>query len=394
MGSNVGAAGTPPQIPWYTHPRFNILKRHIGSPPGSPPPIGTRPEPSRSYINAAYYPSWRVYKNEPPSCMKLNMISHVFYAFARLKTDGTVTLLDEYADCKKKVDGANGCLQAFREHKTQYPHLKVILSIGGGNEECSGPFAQMAANPTSRNTFGLSAREMVLAHGLDGIDIDWEHPSDSCQGNDYVSMLTVLREYLPRPFLLTTALPTGEWCLKHINLKAAQEYLDFINLMAYDFSGHWVGVSGHQSQLYTPSEPHNASAANSGDKAVNYMVSKGVPKHKIILGIPAYGRSFLGCTDIGQKFSETGGIDGTFNYKDLPRPGATEHYDITIGAAYSIGGDGGFVTYDNHHSVIQKAAYVKQNGLGGVFYWTGTADCHNDPERSLIEASFRAFNTR
>ena len=33
-------------------------------------------------INAVYYPNWRVYRQQPPSSMNLDFITHIFYAFA------------------------------------------------------------------------------------------------------------------------------------------------------------------------------------------------------------------------------------------------------------------------------------------------------------------------
>jgi chitinase len=162
--------------------------------------------------------------------------------------------------------------------------------------------------------------------------------------------------------------------------------------MTYDFSGPWVESSGHHAQLYTPRTPYNEASTTSCHSAVTYLRAMGVPAGKIILGIPAYGRSFLGCNDVGQLHQGHAGEDGTFEYKDLPRPGASEHVDLTLGAAYCCGGDGGFVSYDNAQTVRQKAAYVKEQGLGGVFYWTATADAKGGG-RSLVEASFTALHT-
>lgn len=34
------------------------------------------------FINAVYYPNWDIYKQRPPSCLRLDVISHIFYAFA------------------------------------------------------------------------------------------------------------------------------------------------------------------------------------------------------------------------------------------------------------------------------------------------------------------------
>jgi hypothetical protein len=36
---------------------------------------------SNQYINAVYYPSWRCYKERPPSCLDTASITHIFYAF-------------------------------------------------------------------------------------------------------------------------------------------------------------------------------------------------------------------------------------------------------------------------------------------------------------------------
>jgi len=222
------------------------------------------------------------------------------------------------------------------------------------------------------------------------LQVDWEHPSDSSQGADYVQMLATLRKELPSPqYLLTSALPAGEWALKNINLRKASVNLDLINLMAYDFSGPWTDLSGHQSQLYSPSNPHNDAARISCDSAVTYLLYQGVASEKIVLGIPAYGRSFLQATGPGARYSGQGGEDGVFEYRDLPRPGAVVRYDNEATAVYCVGGDGGFVTYDDPTTVRAKAEYAKQKGLGGLFYWTGTGD-RNDFQ-SLVETGYRTL---
>jgi GH18 family chitinase len=49
----------------------------------SRPVASTLPPAVRLYTNAAYYPNWRVYRNQPPSSLKLGVLSHVFYAFVK-----------------------------------------------------------------------------------------------------------------------------------------------------------------------------------------------------------------------------------------------------------------------------------------------------------------------
>jgi len=342
------------------------------------------------YANGVYYPNWRIYKQEPPSSLNFGAISHVFYAFAWVKPDGTVFLSDEWADTQLEVDGSQGCLRSFAALKQQHSHLKLVLSIGGGGQ-ASQNFATVASNPSTRTRFADSARTLVNQYGFDGIDIDWEHPSDPEQGVNYVHLLSTIRSYLPSSqYIVTSALPAGEWALRNIDLNAAQRYLDLINIMAYDFSGPWVDRSGHHAQLSTPRRPHDNAAAVSCHSAVSYMLAQGVPAQKLLLGIPTYGRSFLGAGNIGQAYRGAAGEEGTFDYKDLPRPGAQEHVDTEVGAAFCVGGDGGFVSYDNPATVRLKASFVKQNGLAGLFYWTGPADAKGP--RSLIETGYLALH--
>lgn len=190
--------------------------------------------------------------------------------------------------------------------------------------------------------------------------VDWEHPSDPEQGRNFLSLLAAIRLYLPdNRYLLTAALPAGQWALQNIDLYKAQDYLDLINLMAYDFAGSWSEKAGHHAQLFpgTPNEP-------SGSAVVDYVISTGFPASKILLGVPVYGRSFLGASRPGQSFTGHGGDEGTFEYKQLPRNGAEEIVNTRVGAAFCVGGDGGFVTYDNPETVKLKANFCKEKGLG------------------------------
>lgn len=221
--------------------------------------------------------------------------------------------------------------------------------------------------------------------------VDWEHPKDPVQGRNYLCLLQTCRNHFPSSqYLLTSALPTGEWCLRNIDISTVATTLDWINLMCYDFSGPWTELSGHQSQLYSPEQPHNAFAKRSCDAAVKYLFSRGVLGSKIVIGIPVYGRSFLGTNNIGQKFTgHFSEADGVIEYKDLPRAGAVEYVDWSVGAAFSVGGDAGFVSYDVPITVTAKAQFVKQMGLRGLFYWTGVADAPPDrADRGLIRAGW------
>lgn len=157
-----------------------------------------------------------------------------------------------------------------------------------------------------------------------------------------------------------------------------------LNLMAYDFSGPWKPETGHQAQLY------GSASAISGQSAISYVLAQGVNAQKIILGVPVYGRSFLGSNGPGQRYTGCGGEDGVFDYRELPCPGAKEFHDKQAGAAYCTGDNGGFVTYDTPATVQQKAEFVTTSKLGGLFYWHICSDARGS--RSLIETGYNTLH--
>lgn len=318
--------------------------------------------------------------------MNYSCVNHVYYAFANVAADGSVFLSDEWADTQAPCDGVQGGLGSLMHLKQKHPHLRVTLSIGGGTSNETYPL--VASNALLRENFARSVRGLVEASGLDGIDINWAYPADAQQGANFVALLAAVRVQLPdEQFFVTAALPAGRTTLQNIPVAQAAAYLDFVNLEAYDFYGPWSHRSGHQAQLYSMSKDET-----SGSSGVSYLMSHGCPARKILLGIPLYGRSFLGVGGPGHRHKGLGGEDGAFEYHTLPRKSAKETVDKRIGAASCVGGDGGFVTYDNPETVKMKAAYCKQKGLGGLFYWTGPADSR-EKSRSLVAAGFRALHS-
>lgn len=161
------------------------------------------------------------------------------------------------------------------------------------------------------------------------------------------------------------------------------EYVDLFNLMAYDFAGAWDKKTGHQAAL-------NGSPLNDR-KVVEDYIKAGVPPKKLVLGIPVYGRAFSD-TD-GPNSAFNGVPDGTweagsYDYKELPRPGAQEFVDTQVMASYSYDADlREFVTYDNPAIVEAKCAYAAEMGLSGVMFWELSADVKQGP-RSLLETAY------
>jgi len=81
----------------------------------------------------------------------------------------TFKLSNPWVDSEVEVDGTNGCLGSFALIKARYPHLKVLLSVGGGGNG-SLFFSSVAASNVKRQQFASSCRLLVERYGLDGID--------------------------------------------------------------------------------------------------------------------------------------------------------------------------------------------------------------------------------
>lgn len=221
--------------------------------------------------------------------------------------------------------------------------------------------------------------------------MDWEHPTTPQQGRDFVELLGAVRRTLPSPhYLVTSALPVGEYCLRNIDLAKACRSLDLLNLMAYDFTGTWTQVCGHHAQLQAPGPARGAlhqDLASSGRRGVDYARSRGVRCRNIVLGVPVYARFFSGAQGPGAAF-EASGV-GEIDYCELPGAwiaGARVDDAAAAASFVDVEGGKGFVSFDVPRTVAAKARYAKATGLAGLFYWTGAGDRPGD--ESLVLAGY------
>lgn len=163
-----------------------------------------------------------------------------------------------------------------------------------------------------------------------------------------------------------------------MHIKAMDGYLDFWNLMAYDYAGSWDSHAGHQANL-RPSNSNPASTPFSTVRAVEYYKSHGVSPSKLVIGMPLYGRAFSSIDGPGKPFSGTGEgswEQGVWDYKALHQKGGREMNDFEIGASWSHDpGKRLMVSYDTKEMAKFKAEYIKdQAHLGGAMWWESSGD--------------------
>ncbi|KAM0605735.1 hypothetical protein ACHAP0_008958 [Verticillium nonalfalfae] len=281
---------------------------------------------------------------------------------------------------------AYGCVKQLFILKKSNRRMKTLLSIGGWTWSTNFPAA--ASTESGRKLFAKSSVTFMKDWGFDGIDIDWEYPADATQAANFILLLQTVRDELDAyaakhapgyRFLLTIAAPAGPQHYKILDLRSISAVVDKIYLMAYDYAGSWDSNAGHQANLY-PNPGNPAATPFSTNAALTDYLAAGVFKLKNTDGL---GRPFSG---IGQGSWE----NGVWDYKDLPRPGATELYDDVAQASYSYDNKSRkLISYDTVDVIKNKVSYLKQKGLGGSMFWEASGD--RVGEGSLISASFQSL---
>lgn len=366
----------------------------------------------------AYYPSWTARGREPYEVADIpgDLLTHVNYAFADVgATSGQIALGQPDLDADRIFPQDPQGVGAFGGHfrqllllKERYPHLKTLISVGGWT--WSGNFSSAAETPEKRQRFARSCAAFASRYGFDGVDIDWEYPaSDGLQPGKpedrghFTLLLAALREELNaqaardgHPYLLTFAAPGGVGKIDALEVDQIHRYLDWVNVMTYDFAGSWSPVTMFNAPLYGTSDPaqpqDELSRQANADAAIRHFLAAGTPPEKLVLGLPFGGKSWSGVPDVNgglyQPFDREARARGIrASWRSLKANGLHGlqrrwHDEAKVPWLYDPK-DGVMVVYEDPESAGLKAQYARQHGLGGVMLWQVTAD---DEEHGLLKA--------
>ncbi len=377
-----------------------------------------------------YFPNWGTYnaahKNMTVGMIPWSKVTVINHAFFEVDSSYKLASTDTFADYDKWFDHSEGWdtgdlrghFGEYKYYKSQYPSVKVLISVGGWTRGQN--FHAMALTAANRAIFIQSVVNFLKQYPfLDGVDLDWEYPGvnraadpndqydKGCPGGpedkaNYTALLRELRTGLNNnglsSKLITVAAPAGYDKLELQEPDIYAQYVDWFNVMTYDFHGAWETTTNHATPLYVnPNDPSATSPVDIKNKynvdyamrnlRDNYHISAG----KLNVGTPFYSRGWK---------NVTGGTNGMFanasgapvgSWDNAASPGGQYPYFelktmenasgyVKYRDQYAMtpwlynSSTGVTLSYEDETSLSTKCDYINSNNFGGLIVWEISGD--------------------
>lgn len=391
-----------------------------------------------------YYPGW---KSDAFAVTAANVdagkLTMALYAFVDLCWDGKhgnpEPSVNHVAPCQEPLNGAlafrdeaadGANLRALVALKKRNPKFKVVVSVGGW--DWSNRFSNVADSAEARANFIASSVRLMRRYGLDGIDIDWEYPTEAgvpcvagetcARPQDKRNFITLARELRSafdaagkrdRKHYVITIAAGGN--ANYINdaggggwIKELARSLDWINIMAYDFHMPWEKNSGHHAALFGDAKDPVTASAFYSSGAVERYLKAGIAADKLVLGVPFYGYGWKGCAPGADGDGQyqacdggaTGGVNGgnAYGFSHLLKQGILtpsfeggkgyrRYWNASARVPYLYNArEQIWISYEDQVSLKEKARYIKRQGLRGAMFWEMSADGEHQLLRTLSDA--------
>ncbi|CAA7261830.1 unnamed protein product [Cyclocybe aegerita] len=363
--------------------------------------------------------------------------SHLTYAFAITTPDANTLALDASDE---------ELLPQFVSTAHQNG-VKASLSIGGWTG--SRYFSSNVGSARNRTAFVKTVTDVATKYSLDGLDFDWEFPGvqgigcnlvNASDTDNFLAFLQQLRNTtIGKSLILSVATYVTPWVdptgSPSANISEFSKVLDYMAIMNYDVKSNPSVGAGPHSPLDDSCAPVGARFG-SATSAVDAWTAAGMPKDQIVLGVPAYGHSFVvpsgemsgssdnGSTSIaalqgypryeagvkrrGDRWDGEGGLDvcgatvgpgGVYTYWGLIEEGflnddgsvasgVKSRFDECSQTPFLYNATAGVhVSYDNLESYAIKGGFVHLMGLKGFAMWEAGGDFKDALLDSILNAT-------
>lgn len=312
-----------------------------------------------------------------PDDVPYDSITHLKVSSLEAEPDGTVVLQNDFQDT------------LLREFSAHVDGGGFSLTVIGGYWFDDPDLSMAASTRETRERFAETAVDHVVEYGFDGIDIDWEYPDGTDNEEDpgnFTLLLEACRRELdervgPAAELTYPGAHSPSIVDDAYELDRHADCVDYISVMTYDYHGPFSDQTNFNAPLFAAPEDPTADRERSTHQTMEHWMETPIPNHKLLVGIPFYGRNFSGVDDENRglftEFEEGGAIP----YTDIDETTAESfwHRDARVPWQYRPD-DREVVSSVDAASVMNKCAYAMANGFGGVFCW----QLRQDEDNTLI----------
>jgi spore germination protein YaaH len=302
-----------------------------------------------------FYPYW-ISQNEWQN-WPMDMLGTIAWFSANANADGSVT--------KPTGWPPSGLVPAAHAAGT-----KVVLTMTSFTDSTTDA---VLADPAKISKHADALLTLVKDAGADGVNIDIEGvpKTNSVSGQlnrvhlpDYFKTLSQKLWAADPDYEISYDLPAVDWS-DVWDVAAIDPYVTFHMIMGYDY--YWKGSANAGSVA-----PLDNGGGISVRKSVTDFLGKGVPKAKLLLGVPYYGYEWPTASD--QRGAATQG-QGTARVYTAASDLANQHgrkWDAewkTPWYAYQSAGQWHQGHYDDPESLGLKYDLVLQQDIGGIGVW-------------------------
>lgn len=321
----------------------------------------------------------------PTEEIQFENLTHIVHGFVWPNSDGSLSMYEG-------IQTSNFVTLAHQAG------IKVMLALGGAGDTPTLGFEVIAGDSTKRAAFVNNSVNLSISLGYDGIDLDWEFPDNAGERSNYTLLVKEFRKALndiDSSLLLTMAASSTGFFGQWTEYEKIVDDMDWFNLLAYEYSGAWIKETRHNAPLH---KWQNITGEN-GEESVKYMnVTRKIPKDKIVLGIPFYGKMYAssGLNQAWDSLTTENPVLG-LTYRDVLNninDSYTYNFDEEAKVPYYISlSENRFISFDDTTSVKIKTEYAINSGLKGVMIWEITQDKLSDNSQPLLEQIGRTIKS-
>ena len=305
-----------------------------------------------SYVRGNFYNRGRI------SAESLRASDDLIFLNVRPNKDGSLSF--ENPRIFENGKGVTSWEELIKSVRADVKGTKTKLRLGAA----SGEWKAMVADEAARAAFAKNIKKILEKNKLDGIDLDFEWAETEKEYEDYSQAILKMREVLGDKYLFSVS-------LHPVCYKISKEAIAAVDFISY--------------QCYGPSPVRFPMEKYCSD--IQMALAYGIPKEKLVAGVPFYGVTKDGSKKTEAYFSFvqdgliTGPAQNEVTYKGDGDIGINEEEQNGTGFCYYRGNGSAFDTHfreaemSEYHCIVQH--YVCQchdDGIDGKYLCTRNAD--------------------